>query len=170
MNILDAVKQRRSIREFQDREISDDLIAKLKEALIWAPSAGNLQARKFFFVFDQDKKKQLSTAALDQEYIASAPLSIVACTDSGIKMHYGERGEYLYAVQDVSASIMCMMLVAHEQGLGSVWVGAFHEDNVSEILEIPENYRPVSIIPIGYAASIPETPARISAEYAITEI
>ena len=170
MTILEGVKERRSIRKFQDRTIPEEMIVKLKEALIWAPSAGNLQARKFFFVFDAGKKKELSAAALNQDCIASAPLSIVACTDNGITMHYGERGEFLYSVQDVSASIMCMMLVAHELGLGSVWVGAFHEDQVSKILELPENYRPVSIIPVGFPRSIPKAPERISADYAVTEI
>ena len=170
MTILDAVKERRSIRRFQSKQIPGDIIDKLKEALIWAPSAGNLQARKFYFVFNEEVKGELAAAALNQNFIAKAPLSIVACTDSGIKMHYGERGERLYTIQDAAASVMGMMLVAHEEGLGTVWIGAFHEKQVSEALDLPENLRPVAIVPVGYPSSIPRAPERISIDYAIDEI
>ncbi len=170
MKILDAVKERRSIRKFLQKEIQDTVIDDLKEALIWAPSAGNLQARKFYFVFDRRVKEKLAEAALNQSFIAKAPLTIVACTDSNIRLHYGERGEALYTIQDVAASIMGMMLAAHEAGLGSVWIGAFHEREVSKILRLPENLRPVAIVPVGYSSSIPLAPSRVSKEYAIVDI
>jgi nitroreductase len=170
MTILDAVRERRSIRKFKPDPIPEDVVEKLKEALIWAPSAGNLQARKFYFIFDDKIKERLASAALNQRFIAKAPLSIVACTDSNIRIHYGERGVSLYTIQDVAASIMGMMLVAHEEGLGSVWVGAFHEQEVSRILNLPDNLRPVAIIPVGYPSAIPRAPERISKEYAIETI
>jgi nitroreductase len=170
MNILDAVKKRRSIRKFLSREIPETIINTLKEALIWAPSAGNLQARKFYFIFEKKIKAKLASAALNQTFIAKAPLVIVACTDSQIRIHYGERGANLYTIQDVSASIMAMMLVAHEESLGSVWVGAFHEEEVAKILGLPDNLRAVAIIPIGYPSSVPPAPQRVSKEYAIETI
>jgi nitroreductase len=169
MSILDAVKDRRSIRKFHKKEIPHSIIDKLKEALIWAPSAGNLQARKFYFVFDIKIKQRLISAALNQKFLAQAPLTIVACTDSQIRLHYGERGVHLYTIQDVAVSIMGMMLVAHEQGLGSVWVGAFDEHEVSGILNLPHNLRPVAIVPVGYPSESPQAPARVSEEYAIVE-
>lgn len=167
MKILDAVRERRSIRKFLPKKIPDSIIDNLKEALIWAPSAGNLQARKFYFVFENKTKEKLAKAALNQNFIAKAPLSIVACTDSKIGLHYRERGVTLYTIQDVATSIMGMMLVAHEAGLGSVWVGAFEEEEVSKILNLPENLRPVSIVPVGYPSYIPSAPSRVSKEYAI---
>ena len=170
MKILDAVRERRSIRKFLSKEIPDTIIDDFKEALIWAPSAGNLQARKFYFVKDKRIKEKLAEAALNQSFIAKAPLTIVACTDSNIRLHYGERGETIYTIQDVAASVMGMMLVAHEAGLGSVWVGAFNEREVSKILRLPENLRPVAIIPVGYPSSIPSAPSRVSKEYAICEL
>lgn len=169
MSILDAVKERRSIRDFLPRAIPAPTIKTLKEALIWAPSAGNLQARKFYFLFSKKIKEKLAAAALKQNFIAQAPLTIVACTDSTIQAHYGERGVHLYTIQDVAASLMGMMLVAHEAGLGSVWVGAFHEEEVSNILDLPRNLRPVAIVPVGYPSSIPEAPSRVSEEHAIVE-
>jgi nitroreductase len=170
MNILEAVRDRRSIREFQPGEIPDTIIENLKEALIWAPSAGNLQARKFYFVFEKKVKAKLASAALNQNFIAKAPLVIVACTDSQIRIHYGEKGVNLYTIQDVSSSIMGMMLVAHEEGLGSVWVGAFYEKEVAKILKLPDNLSPVAIVPIGYPLSTPSASTRVSKEYAIETI
>jgi nitroreductase len=169
MTILDAVKERRSVRDFLPRAIPTALIETLKEALIWAPSAGNLQARKFYFLFSKKIKEKLAAVALNQNFIAQAPLVIVACTDSTISAHYGERGVHLYTIQDVAVSLMGMMLVVHEAGLGSVWVGAFHEEGVSRILGLPRNLRPVAIVPVGYPASIPVAPQRVSKDYAIVE-
>jgi len=162
MDILEAVRERRSIRDFQKKKIPDDLLNKLMEALIWAPSAGNLQARKFYFVKNEKIRKMIASAALDQNFIAEAPLVIVGCADSRISHKYGERGVYLYSIQDVAVSIMCMMLVAHEHGLGSVWVGAFREEGVFKVLNLPEYLRPVAIVPVGYPSKVPGRPPRIS--------
>lgn len=161
MEVFGAVKERRSIRNFQKRDIPDEIIDKLIDSLIWAPSAGNLQARKFYFVRDAEIKRKLVTAALNQSFIAEAPLAIVGCTDSRISGRYGERGISLYSIQDVAVSIMGMMLVAYENKLGTVWVGAFKEDEVRKILEMPDNLRPVAIVPVGYASKIPSAPKRV---------
>jgi nitroreductase len=167
MDILKAVKERRSIRDFQKREIPRDIVDKLVDALIWAPSAGNLQARKFYFIKDEELKKKIAVAALKQHFLAEAPLVIVGCTDSRISYRYGERGVYLYSIQDVSCSLMGMMLVAHDIGLGSVWVGAFDEDAVFNILKLPQYLRPVSIVAVGYPSKVPSPPPRVSKEEAV---
>ncbi len=134
---------------------------------MWAPSAGNLQSRKFYFIFNQTIKKDLVKAALGQSFIAKAPVVIVGCVDLRIKDHYGERGVNLYAIQDVSASIQNVLLVAHELGLASVWIGAFCEDEISRILKLPRFLRPISIIPVGYTSVHPRAPGRVSVEDAI---
>jgi nitroreductase len=170
MDILKAVKERRSIRDFQKKNIPDDLISKLAEALIWAPSAGNLQSRKFYFIKNEKTKKLLAQAALKQSFIAEAPLVIVGCSDSRISSKYGERGVDLYAIQDVALSIMGMMLVAHEHGLGSTWVGAFHEGDVAKIIRLPRHLRPVAIVPVGYPSKIPSPPPRVSIKEAVEVI
>jgi len=167
MDILKAVKERRSIRDFEKKDIPDKFVNKLIEALVWAPSAGNIQARKFYFVKDTTVKKKIAAAALSQYFIAEAPLVIIGCTDSRISFKYGERGVFLYSIQDVACSIMGMMLVAHELGLGSTWVGAFYEDQLSKILALPKNVRPVAIVPVGYPSKVPEAPPRVSGEEAV---
>jgi nitroreductase len=167
MDISIAVKERRSIRRYIKKEIPEDLIDKLIEALIWAPSAGNLQSRKFLIIKDEETKRRLAAAALNQSFIAEAPLAIVCCADARIGLHYGRRGVELYSIQDVSASIMAMMLVAHENELGTCWVGAFREEEASKILDLPRTLRPVAIVPVGYPSRIPRPTSRVSREEAI---
>ena len=167
MDILTAIRERRSIRNFQKKDIPQKIVDKLIDSLIWAPSAGNFQARKFFFVKDVKLREDIAAAALNQDFIAESPLVIVGCTDSRISNRYGERGEYLYSIQDVAASIMGMMLVAHENGLGTVWVGAFREEAVFDLLNLPQNLRLVAIVPVGYPAKIPSPPPRVSRQEAV---
>jgi len=148
--VLKVIRNRHSIRAFKDVPIPERIIQKIEEALILAPSAGNLQAREFFFVTDKKKKIEIAETSLNQTFIASAPLVVVGCTDSTIRYRYGARGTALYAIQDVAISLSFAMLVAHEEGLGTVWIGAFDEKQVSQILNLPEHLRPVAIMPIGY--------------------
>jgi len=170
MEILEIIKKRRSIREFQEKPLPKEIVDKLIEALIWAPSAGNLQSRKFYFVFNQKIKEELGNAVLGQSFISQAPLVIVGCTDDRVFKQYGDRGKDLYAICDVATAIENLMLLAFEQGLGSVWVGKFEEKEVAKILDLPKNLRPVAIIPIGYPTEKPEAPPRVSKKEAITII
>ena len=167
MTIQEAIRDRRSIRDFRDQPIADDTAEILIEALRLAPSAGNLQSRKFYFVTRAETKKGLARAGLNQNFISRAPLVVVACIDKTIANRYGDRGVNLYAVQDVSAGIMSMMLAAVELGLGSVWVGAFNEFEVFDLLDLPHHLRPVAIIPVGYPARTPAALPRKSKEEAV---
>jgi len=167
MNIFKAVKERRSIRDFEKKDIPEKIMKKLVDALVWAPSAGNIQARKFYFVKNPNVKRKIAAAALNQYFIAEAPLVIIGCTDSRISLKYGERGIHLYSIQDVACSIMGMMLVAYELGLGSTWVGAFYEDQISKILGLPKNLRPVAIVAVGYPSKVPLAPPRVSGDEAV---
>ncbi len=167
MDILEIIKNRRSIRKFKDKEIPKEILEKLILALIWAPSAGNLQCRKFYFVFNKEIKEKLAKASLDQRFIAKAPLVVVACADEEIEWKYGERGKNLYSICDVAMSIQNMMLLAQNEGLGTCPVGAFEEDKIREILNLPSNLRPILIVPVGYPAQKPTPPQRISKEKAI---
>jgi nitroreductase len=65
---------------------------------------------------------------------------------------------------------MGMMLVAHENGLGSTWVGAFYEDAVFKVLKMPSNLRPVAVVPVGYPSKVPNPPPRVSKGEAVEVI
>lgn len=162
MEILEIIKKRRSIRKFLSKLIPKKVINELAEALIWAPSAGNLQSRKFYFVFSQKIKEELADASRDQwSFITKAPLVIVGCVDYKTAEHYGEKGKNVFAICDVASSIQNLMLFAYSEGLGSVWVGAFNEEKVIEILNLPKNLLPIAMIPIGYPAEKPKAPSRL---------
>src|SRR3990172_11393348 len=105
MKLLQAIKERRSIRRFKDSPVESSKIELLKEALIWAPGAGNLQKRRFYFVYNDKLKEKLVLAALDQDFIREAPLVVVGCADMTIRRQYMERGVHLYAIQDVACGI-----------------------------------------------------------------
>jgi nitroreductase len=164
MNILDIIKNRRSVREFKDQEIPESAIDALVEALRWAPSAGNLQSRKFYFVLNEELRNKLAQAGLRQDFVSfivRAPLVIVACADLRIASRYGDRGKDLYCIQDTAASVQNLLLAAHDLGLGTCWVGAFNENRVKEILDMPDYLRPVVIVPVGYPAKTPKAPERL---------
>jgi len=162
MSIIDIIKRRRSIRKYKTNLIHQEIIDELIEALIWAPSAGNLQSRKFYFIFDKALKTKIAEAAYNQDFISEAPSVIVGCVDENKIKRYGERGINLYGICDVSASIQNLMLVPTEKGLGTCWVGGFDENKVKEILNLPTHLRPIVIVPVGYPAENPKPPKRVS--------
>jgi len=67
----------------------------------------------------------------------------------------------------LKCSLQNLMLVAHENGIRSVWVGALYEEEISEILKLPPNLRPVAIVPVGYPAEFPTPPPRVSENQAV---
>lgn len=170
MKVLEAIKERRSVRQFKPEAVSPPILDMLIDALRWAPSAGNLQSRKFYFILNEVLKAQLPRAAFDQDFIARAPLVVVACADHRIARQYGERGVRLYCLMDVAASVQNLLLAAQAQGLGSCWVGAFDEEKVGKLLELPLHLRPVAIVPIGFPAEDSEPPARIRREDAVVTV
>ncbi|UCD91788.1 MAG: nitroreductase family protein [Methanobacteriota archaeon] len=161
MELKEAIQDRRSIRRFGEKEVSKEFILELIELGNMAPSAGNLQARDFVVVEDPDTRRELARAALDQEFIAEAPISIVVCVNFERVAHYGARGVTLYCLQDAAAAIQNMLLAIHAEGFGCVWVGAFNEEEVTRILDLPNFIRPVAILPIGEPLSQPEARKRI---------
>ena len=160
MELKEAIIKRRSVRDFLGRDIEDSIIMDILEYANLAPSAGNLQARDFIVVRDRETRERLMVSALDQEFVSEAPVDIVVCANLKRISPYGERGRNLYCIQDASASIEHILLLAQEYGLATCWVGAFDERDVSEILNLPRWVRPVAIIPIGYPKHIPKPTPR----------
>lgn len=154
MDFWEAVERRCSIREFDVIEdVPQEVVEKILKAAIRAPSAGNVQPWFFFIVRNMEIKKALAKAAWEQQFIIQAPVAIVVCTDLDRALaSYGRRGENLYCIQDTAAAVEHILLGATAQGLGSCWVGAFNEDEVTKSLKLPPRLRPVAIIPIGRAA------------------
>jgi nitroreductase len=165
MDVEQAIKERTSIRAFKPDPISDSLIKELIELACQAPCAGNIQEWLFVIVRDRKIKEQIASAALEQNWIAQAPVVIVVCADlNKIGRAYGERGTSLYSIQDASNATYGLMLAAWNRGLGTTWVGAFSEYEIRNILVLPSNIRPLAIVPIGVPVKIGKKPTRRPAE------
>jgi nitroreductase len=157
MNVMDAIKARRSIRAYQDRPVEEEKLRAVLEAGRLAPSAGNFQDWKFIIVRDKEKRQRLSAAAKDQAFVAQAPVVIAAC---GTETEYIMTcGQHTYSI-DVAISVDHMSLEAVNQGLGTCWIGAFHEDQVKEILGVPDKIRVVVMLTLGYPAESPSARPR----------
>ena len=85
-------------------------------------------------VTDPSRRSELCAACLNQEQVREAPVSIVflaAPLESARKYH--SRGKYLYSIQDATNACMMTSLLCTDKGLGTCWVGAFHDDKVSSV-------------------------------------
>lgn len=161
MEFFDVVRNRHSVRSFKSDPVEDEKLTKILEAANRAPSAGNLQAYEIITVHDHGKKQALAKAALGQDFVAEAPLVLVVCANpQRSEPTYGKRGRELYCINDASIAAAYIQLAATDLGLGSTWVGAFSDEKVKSIVEVPEYTKPVVIIPIGYANEKPEITER----------
>ena len=156
MQFFDVLSARHSIRAYTESPIENEKLEKILEAINQAPSAGNLQAFEIYVVIRDDQRKALAAAALGQNFMAQAPLALVFCAhaDRSAKK-YGNRGVDLYCLQDATIACTYAMLAVTALGLSSVWVGAFDEGKVSDIINAPQAHRPVAMLSIGYAAEKP---------------
>ena len=146
-----AIRGRRSIRKYTDKDVEDDKIKALLEAAYWAPRVNERWV--FIVVRDPETKKVLSRydAKSDriQPHVANAPVDIVVCTDL---RGASERDRRLYAMQEASAAIQNILLKAYDLGLGGCWNGSFDDDAVKNVLGLPEGVEPIAIISLGYPA------------------
>jgi len=146
---FDFLNTRCSVRDYSSDELTDDELAFLLQCATTAPSAGNLEAWDLVLVRDSGRKESLSDAAFAQPQVKNAPALFVVCANYVRSMsRYGERG-ILYAVQDATIACTYLMLAAHARQIRSCWVGAFDEDEVREILDLPAHIRPVAILCLG---------------------
>jgi len=157
MDVIKAIQKRRSIREFLDKGIEDKLIVQILAAGHQAPSASNRQEWRFVVVKDRATKESLCRAAKDQKFIKEASVVIACCADTD--NHVMTCGQPCYPI-DVAIAIDHMTLAAVELGLGTCWIGAFYEEEVKKILDIPKNIKVVELLVLGFPKKEPQTPKK----------
>jgi len=141
---IKLLKTRRSIREFTDKKIEKDKLEKIVETARYAPTANNVQPWQFVVVTDEDKIKKL------EDYIDQGkefPACIAVFTED-VKHH----------LEDGSNATTYIMLAAKELGLGTCWIGSYgkpYTSDVKKLLNVPEKYKLVSMVTIGYPAENP---------------
>ena len=153
MQLQDAIKKRKSVRRYFDKKPDWRKIIRAIDMARFAPSAGNQFVLKFILVSDEKKITKLAEAT-QQDFIGTAKYVVVAVSDdSKLVRSYGDRG-IRYASQQAGAAIENFLLALTEQGLVTTWVGYFYDEQVKDILGIPENLSVEGIFPIGKETKI----------------
>lgn len=161
MNVIEPIRQRRSIRTYLDKPVEREKVLRLLEAARIAPSAKNFQEWRFVVVTDAERRRRLAQAANAQTFVGQAPVVIVACAEHE---NYRMRcGQLAYPI-DVAIAIDHMTLQAAAEGLGTCWIGSFFEDQVKAILGIPEKVTVVQMLTVGYPGGPPRPLERLPLE------
>ncbi len=145
--ILEEIIKRKSVRSYLDKEVEEAKIMEVIEAGRFAPSASNIQPWKFILTTDKDIRNELSIACNRQRFVAEAPVIITACV---ICRGYNMGGWYDSACLDIGIALDHMTLEAVHLGLGTCWIGAFSEERVKKILNIPGNIKVAALLTLGY--------------------
>ena len=167
MEVLEAIKTRRTVRKLGSEPISDDQLNTILEAIRWTPSWANMQPWEVIVVKDQTVKERLAETlpkgnpAL--KAMVNAPIVLAICGIKGKSGFY--RGEVStdkgdWFMFDVGAATYSASLAAHELGLGSVIVGLFDAPKAEKILGVPDDKAVVVLLPIGVPEKIPSAPKR----------
>lgn len=151
--MLDILRQRRSVRQYLPRPLTEDQFDQLKEAVLRSPSSRGLCPWEFIFVTDKNLLGQLAAAkAQHGHFLRDAALGVVVL---------GDEAKADTWIEDCSIASIILHLTAHSLGLGSCWIqirlrehqpGVTAEENVRQILKIPPRLRVESIISIGHPA------------------
>ena len=139
---------RRSTRKFVKTKIEGWMVDKILAAADTAPTAGNFQGFKVFYIKNQKTKEALVEAANNQPYV-NAPVVLVFCMDpSRVKMNFPPEILEKFSIQDATLAAAFSLLAASGLGLSSIWIGMINEEKVKSILGT--DLKPSSILCIGY--------------------
>ncbi len=178
MDVMEAIRERRSIRRYRTDPITNEVLATLLEAARLAPSWANTQCWRLVVVRDQAIKNRLAEVLSSahsgrgnrcNQAVREAPVVIVTCAQKGLSgiyrsgEHQGkpatDKGEYWYMF-DVALAMHGLTLAAQSQGLGTVHVGHFDPALVAKVLNVPDDVAVVEIMPVGYPAEAPQARPR----------
>ena len=185
MDLHQFLRSRRSIRRFKPDPVPDSVIENILTTATFAPSAHNRQPWRFCVVTDVSVKQKLADAMafefkhdLEQdqlppneiqkrtkrsrERMTAAPVLIILCLDMSEMDVYPDKkrkqAEFRMAMQSVANAGMQLMLAAHAEGLGSVWVCSplFVQETIQSVLNLPKTWEPQAMFFVGYPDAIPD--------------
>lgn len=167
MEVIEAIKTRRSIRHYKPDPVPEEDIDAVLEAARWAPSWANNQCWRFVVVKDKETKARLAETLTSwnpaRSAIKEAPVVIVACAElgkSGFKdgRPVTDKGDwYMF---DVGIAMQNLALAAHSLGLGTVHVGAVDAQKAASVLNVPQGVVVVEMTPLGYPSREGKAPPR----------
>ncbi|MCC6029336.1 MAG: nitroreductase family protein [Candidatus Korarchaeum sp.] len=155
--VFEVIKGRRSIRDFDIKEIPDEHLRIILEAGIWAPSGSNMQPWEFILIKDREL---LERVKLFSPGLFGRPAAVVIiCINRKISERAGKLSE-LMPVMDISMAAQNMMLMAYALGIGSCPVVSFNKAALRELLNIPPHIEPMLMVTLGYPKEMPKPPKR----------
>ena len=158
MEGLQTILSRRSVRNYTQKEIETEKIENILKAGMYAPYAVNKQPWEFIVVRNLDTRKKIAEVNENAKMLVDANLGIVVCINKNQEHAEG------YGIQDCSAAIQNMLLAAHTQGIGGVWLGIFPRINrveaLSNLFSLPDHIQPLAVLSFGYPATEPSQPER----------
>lgn len=152
---VDAIRKRRSVRKYEETDVSDDQVRQVLESARYAASWANKQGWQLMVVKNAETRAKVSEVLEGNpgaRAVATAPVLLVVCMDPAASGTL--KGKEYYMV-DAGILMDHLMLEAADIGLGTVFVGMFDEDRVREVLGVPAEYRIVGLTPLGVPAKIP---------------
>jgi nitroreductase len=157
LTVFDVIQKRGSIRKYKDISIPNSDLQTILESARLAQSAANRQPWQFIVISDKAQLEKLVDAAHrpgrpPQSSVSTAQTVIICLADPEMSRPVGPFDGFLV---DLAIAIENMALTAWDVGIGSCWIGAFQEDKVKALLNIPENLRVVSLLTLGYADEQP---------------
>lgn len=168
MTAAECITTRRSVRRFQNKPVSRELLASIVQTASFAPSWKNTQITRYTAVEDPALKAELAAKATiphNADIINSAPVLMVVTL---IKNRCGFERDGSYSTSkgdhwqmfDAGVATQTFCLAAWEQGIGSVIMGIFDEKAIGDLLSVPEDREVAALIAIGYPDESPTAPAR----------
>jgi len=152
---LKFVFARRSVREYQKREVPDETVQDLLEAGMSAPSAMCKDPWHFIVLRNRQTLAEIADRLPNGKLLAQAPVGLVVCGDP----HKAHSNELSYMLQDCSAAIENVLLAACSLGLGACWLGVHpREERVAHlrrILSLPAHIVPICVVAVGWPAEHP---------------
>ena len=147
MSVLGVIKARGSIRSYKDKPMPKQAMLEILEAARMAQSAANRQPWEFIVVTDPVIKKKLVQAAGNQSFVGEAAAVLVCLANPEESASVGPFEGFLI---DLAIATENMVLAAWDLGIGSCWIGAYNEQKVKELLDVPRSLRVVSLLTLGY--------------------
>lgn len=157
MELSHAIVSRRSIRKYQPAAVPRAKLAAVLEAARQAPTAANRQPWKLYVVEDPVLRRELGKA-YKNPWFYEAPMILVMC--SLPKNAWSRADGKNYADIDAAIAFDHLTLVAHAEGLGTCWIGAFNPQVVKDALKLPAGEEPLAMTPLGEPAETPRQTTR----------
>lgn len=179
MELLQGIRERRSIRKFQDRPVSRELLGEIVETAAYAPSWKNTQTARYLVVDDRDKILELASEKCmmgfekNMENLSKAPAVVLL---AGVKGRSGYERDGSFSTArgthwesfDAGIAAQTFCLAAWAKGLGTVIMGLFDDQEIAKVVPIPEGQQIMAVIAVGYPLDVPEAPRRKGAEELLT--